>query len=158
MAGMIDWKLHANETGVSRSRCSRTIPRQCQVFRAIALNLPQIANVEDASRVPQRKKAETMGLGMHIIAAVAAASLFCASPGLIAPANAQTIGSLYASTAPKDCGVALAANGVHDSTMRGCPGKASLRGLVSADLSPRRPAGSQFQHGVQQGFCIGAFG
>src|SRR5260370_2437917 len=99
-----------------------------------------------------------MRLSMHITAAVAAASLFCASPGLIAPANAQTIGSLYASTAPKDCGEALAANGVHDSTMRACPGKASLRGLVSADLSPRRPAGSQFEHGVQQGFGVGALG
>src|SRR6267378_469744 len=130
---MIDWKLHANETGVSRSRCSRTIPRRCQVFRVIALNLPQIANVEDASRVPQRKKAERMRLSMHIIAAVAAASLFCTSPGLIAPANAQTIGSTYTSTAPKDCRVTSAGNGIDDSTIRVCPGMAGLKILVSED-------------------------
>jgi hypothetical protein len=28
-----------------RSRSSRTIPRQCQVFRTFAMNLPQIAHV-----------------------------------------------------------------------------------------------------------------
>src|SRR5437879_3209690 len=112
MAGMIDWKLHASETGVSRSCCSRTIPDRCQVFRAIALNLPQIANVEDASRVPQRQKAGMMRLGMRIIFAVAAAPLFCASPGLIPPANAQTIGSTCTFTAPWDCRVISAGNGV----------------------------------------------
>ncbi len=70
---------------------------------------------------------------MHIIFAVAAAPLFCASPGLIPPANAQTIGSTYTSTAPKDCRVTGAGNGVDDSTIRVCPGMADLKVLVSED-------------------------
>jgi hypothetical protein len=74
-----------------------------------------------------------MGLGMHFISGVAAAPLFCAIPGLIPPANAQTIGSSYTSTAPKDCRVTSAGNGVDDSTIRVCPGKAGLKVLVSED-------------------------
>src|ERR1700694_5357026 len=84
-------------------------------------------------RVPQRKKAGMMRLGMHVISGVAATQLFCAIPGLIPPANAQTIGSSYTSTAPKDCRVSSAGNGVDDSTIRVCPGKAGLKVLVSAD-------------------------
>src|SRR6202165_1710860 len=53
--------------------------------------------------------------------------------GLIPPANAQTIGSSYTSTAPKDCRVTSAGNGVDDSTIRVCPGKAGLKVLVSED-------------------------
>jgi hypothetical protein len=48
-------------------------------------------------------------------------------------ANAQTIGSVYTSTAPKDCKVKSAENGVDDSTIRVCPGKAGLVVLVSED-------------------------
>jgi hypothetical protein len=48
-------------------------------------------------------------------------------------ANAQTIGSVYTSTAPKDCKVKSAENGVDDSTIRLCPGKAGLVVLVSED-------------------------
>src|SRR6202048_1121388 len=84
-------------------------------------------------RVPQRKKAGMMRLGMHVISGVAATPLFCAIPGLIPPANAQTIGSSYTSTAPKDCRVSSAGNGVDDSTIRVCPGKAGLKVLVSED-------------------------
>ena len=51
-------------------------------------------------------------IGLHVISGVAAAQLFCASPGPIAPANAQIIGSTYTSTAPKDCRVISAGNGV----------------------------------------------
>jgi hypothetical protein len=51
-------------------------------------------------------------IGLHVISAVAAAPLFCAGPGLIPPANAQTIGSSYTSTAPWDCRVISAGNGV----------------------------------------------
>src|SRR5258705_13849315 len=57
----------------------------------------------------------------------------CAFPGLIPSANAQTIGSTYTSTAPKDCRVSSAGNGVDDSTIRVCPGKAGLVVLVSED-------------------------
>jgi hypothetical protein len=48
-------------------------------------------------------------------------------------ANAQTIGSVYTSTAPKECKVKSAENGVDDSTTRVCPGKAELVVLVSED-------------------------
>jgi hypothetical protein len=74
-----------------------------------------------------------MRLGIHVISGVAAATLFCAFPGLIAPANAQTISSTYTSTAPKDCRVTSAGNGVDDSTIRLCPGEAGLVVLVSED-------------------------
>jgi len=74
-----------------------------------------------------------MRLGIHVISGVAAATLFCAIPGLIPPANAQTISSTYTSTAPKDCRVTSAGNGVDDSTIRLCPGKAGLVVLVSED-------------------------
>ena len=69
--------------------------------------------------------------GMHVTLGIAAATLFCAGSGLISPANAQTIGSTYTSTAPKDCHVSSAGNGVDDSTIRVCPGKAGLEVLVS---------------------------
>jgi hypothetical protein len=74
-----------------------------------------------------------MRLSMPVISGVAAAPLFCASPGLIPPANAQTIGSSYTSTAPKDCRVTSAGNGVDDSTIRVCPGMAGLKVVVSED-------------------------
>ena len=48
-------------------------------------------------------------------------------------ADAQTIGSSYTSTAPKDCRVRSAGNGVDDSTIRVCPGKAGLVVLISED-------------------------
>ena len=65
--------------------------------------------------------------------AIAKAALFCADFGPVSPANAQTIGSTYTSTAPKDCRVTSAGNGVDDSTVRVCPGKAGLVVLVSED-------------------------
>jgi hypothetical protein len=52
---------------------------------------------------------------------------------LISTANAQTIGSSYTSTAPKDCRVRSAGNGVDDSTIRVCPGKAGLVVVISED-------------------------
>jgi hypothetical protein len=70
---------------------------------------------------------------MHVTAGIIVSALFCASFDLISPANAQTIGSSYTSTAPKDCRVTSAGNGVDDSTIRVCPGKAGLVVLVSED-------------------------
>jgi hypothetical protein len=61
------------------------------------------------------------------------AILLWAGAGLISPANAQTIGSFYTSTAPKDCRVTSAGNGVDGSTIRVCPGKAGLRIVISED-------------------------
>jgi hypothetical protein len=62
-----------------------------------------------------------------------AMAVLCAGFGLISPANAQTFGSSYTSSAPKDCRVTGAGNGVDDSTIRVCPGKAGLKVLVSED-------------------------
>jgi hypothetical protein len=71
--------------------------------------------------------------GRRVILGTAAAALFCATIGLNSAANAQTIGSSYTSTAPRDCRVTSAGNGVDGSTIRVCPGKAGLKVLVSED-------------------------
>jgi len=60
------------------------------------------------------------------------ASLICVG-FVTSKANAQTIGSSYTSTAPKDCRVTGARNGVDDSTIRLCPGKAGLVVLIAED-------------------------
>jgi hypothetical protein len=70
---------------------------------------------------------------MRVATKIAVAVLFCAGCGPISPANAQTIGSTYTSTAPRDCRVTSAGNGVDGSTIRVCPGKAGLKVLVSED-------------------------
>ena len=59
--------------------------------------------------------------------------LFHACFGLIPAASAQTFGSSYSSIAPRDCRVSGAGNGVDDSTIRVCPGKAGLLVVVSED-------------------------
>jgi hypothetical protein len=64
---------------------------------------------------------------------MAVAALFGAVFGLISPASAQTFGSSYTSTAPKNCRVTSARNEVDDSTIRTCPGKAGLVVLISED-------------------------
>jgi hypothetical protein len=69
----------------------------------------------------------------HVTLGFALAALICADAGLISNANAQTFGSSYTSTAPRDCRVSSAGNGVDDSTIRVCPGKAGLVVLVSED-------------------------
>ena len=68
-----------------------------------------------------------------VMPGMAAAALLSAGLSPMAPANAQTFSSFYTSTAPKDCHVAGARNGVDDSTIRLCPGKAGLKVLVSED-------------------------
>lgn len=47
--------------------------------------------------------------------------------------SAETIGSSYTSTAPKDCRVRSAGNGVDDSTIRVCRGKNGLIVLIAED-------------------------
>ena len=66
-------------------------------------------------------------------AGLAIAAFLGAAWGLISPASAQTFGSSYSSTAPKDCRVTSAHTGVDDSTVRTCPGKAGLVVLISED-------------------------
>src|ERR1035437_9910202 len=116
-----------------------TIADHCQVFRASSVNLPQVARVENScssatkggrmKHVPSPRIAR----GMHVTLGIAATTLFCAGSGPISPSNAQTIGSTYTPTAPKDCHVSSAGNGVDDSMIRVCPGKAGLEVLVSED-------------------------
>lgn len=64
---------------------------------------------------------------------LAITTLSCAALGLISPTSAQTFGSSYTSTAPKDCRVTSAGTEVDDSTIRSCPGKAGLVILISED-------------------------
>jgi len=61
----------------------------------------------------------------------AVAVLICAAALPASWANAQTFGSTYTSTAPKDCRVTSANNGVDDSTVRVCPGKSNLVVVIS---------------------------
>src|SRR5262249_31304599 len=60
-------------------------------------------------------------------------TLVSASAALILQSNAETIGSSFTSTAPRDCRVRSAGNGVDDSTVRVCPGKNGLIVLISED-------------------------
>ncbi len=104
-----------------------TIPCQCQVFRAISLNLPQIAHVEnnelrnqrrqDAARPPPRPRAR---LACHGGNSHDGAVLRRLGPDFTG--KAQLFGSSYTSTAPRDCRVSGAGNGVDDSATRICPG------------------------------------
>ena len=66
---------------------------------------------------------------------ILAATLTLVAGGAAIPpqSNAQTIGSSYSSTAPKDCRVFAGKNGVDDSTTRICPGKAGYVVLISED-------------------------
>jgi hypothetical protein len=61
----------------------------------------------------------------------AAVVLICAAASPVSWANAQTFGSTYTSTAPKDCRVTSANNGVDDSTVRVCLGKSNLVVVIS---------------------------
>ena len=81
----------------------------------------------------QRVAHHDITFGLQVRVGIAMAALFCAGFGLISPAKAQLFGSSYTSTAPRDCRVAGAGNGVDDSATRICPGKAGLVVLVSED-------------------------
>jgi hypothetical protein len=61
------------------------------------------------------------------------AALLCAMSSSLSWANAQTFSSSYTSTAPRDCRVTSANNGVDDSTIRVCPGKSGLVVLIAED-------------------------
>jgi hypothetical protein len=62
---------------------------------------------------------------------MAAAMLVCAAFGPILAANAQTFGSSYTSTAPKDCRIIGKPSEIDGSTTQVCPGKSGLVVLVS---------------------------
>jgi hypothetical protein len=80
-------------------------------------------------RIPPLRLATGMNIGPEIVLS----ALFSACFGLISAANAQTFGNSYTSTAPKDCRVKSAGNGVDGSTIRVCPGKAGLMVVISED-------------------------
>jgi hypothetical protein len=71
--------------------------------------------------------------GMALTPGLALALLVLAGPGAVGSAGAQTFGSSYTSAAPRDCRVTHAGNGVDDSAIRACPGKAG-----AAELALRR--------------------
>ena len=70
--------------------------------------------------------------GLHF-AGMALAALFGVILSLISPANAQTFGSSYTSTAPKDCRMIGKPSELDGSTTRFCPGKSGLGVLISED-------------------------
>jgi hypothetical protein len=72
--------------------------------------------------------------GLHL-AGLALAARFSAALSLISPANAQTFGTSYTSTAPKDCRTMGKPGELDGSTTSLSPGKAWLAVLISeADL------------------------
>ena len=81
------------------------------------------------TRVPQPYIAR----GRRLVLKIAVAAMLSADLSLMAPASAQTFGSSYTSTAPKDCRVTSAGNEVDDSTIRVCPRRAGLVVVVSED-------------------------
>ena len=71
--------------------------------------------------------------GSHVASGLAVAALLVAASGPISPANAQTIGSSYTSTAPKDCRMTGKPSELDGSTTRVCPGKSGLVVLIAED-------------------------
>ena len=67
------------------------------------------------------------------VTGLAVAALSWAVPGPIFPANAQTFGSSYTSSAPKDCRAIGKPGELDGSTTRVCPGKSGLVVLISED-------------------------
>jgi hypothetical protein len=69
----------------------------------------------------------------RVASGLAVTALLSAAPGLFSSANAQTIGSSYSSTAPKDCRMIGKPSELDGSTTRVCPGKSGLVVLISED-------------------------
>jgi hypothetical protein len=92
------------------------------------VNLPQIAHVRTIE-VPLKKS-----VGMKRVAfGLTITALLGAAPGPFSAASAQTIGSSYTSTAPKDCRMIGKPSELDGSTTRVCPGKSGLVLLISED-------------------------
>ena len=70
--------------------------------------------------------------GLHF-AGMALAALFGVTPSLISPANAQTFGSTYTSTAPKDCRIDRQAQRARRQHDAGLPRQSGLVVLISED-------------------------
>jgi hypothetical protein len=76
-----------------------------------------------------RMKRDLYSKAVNLTGAVSFGALL----GLVSPAVAETFGSTYTPSAPKDCRVTSAHTGIDDSTIRTCPGKAGLIVLISED-------------------------
>jgi hypothetical protein len=72
-------------------------------------------------------------LNLSVTFKIAVAALLGTVLGLICQANAQTIGSSYTSTAPKDCRMIGKPSDLDGSITRLCPGKSGLVALISED-------------------------
>jgi hypothetical protein len=70
---------------------------------------------------------------LHAASGWAVAALLSAAAGLISPANAQTIGSSYTSTASRDCRMIGKPSELDGSTTRLCPTKAGLVVRIAED-------------------------
>ncbi len=69
----------------------------------------------------------------HVTFGLAVTALLSAGLGLISPGTAQTFGSSYSSTAPRDCRMIGKPSEFDGSTTRVCPGKSRLIVLISED-------------------------
>lgn len=74
--------------------------------------------------------------GKQLTLGIAVAVLFCTSPGLISLANAQTFGSSYTSTAPKDCRVSSVGNGIDDNSDQDKDGRPIAKPLLAVTRLP----------------------
>jgi hypothetical protein len=80
-----------------------------------------------------RRKAFDLRVTFKTAVTFSVLALLGAVAGLICQANAQTIGSSYSSTAPKDCRMIGKPSDLDGSTTRVCPGKSGLVVLISED-------------------------
>lgn len=96
------------------------------------LNRPQIANVKSCKTFHKTDRPMRI-LPSPVTIALTTLTLVATSAAMVLQSSAETIGSTYTSTAPGDCRVRSAGNGVDDSTVRVCPGKNGLIVLISED-------------------------
>ncbi len=82
---------------------------------------------------PMRSLMKGALLNLSVTLKIAVVVLSGAVAGPICQANAQTIGSSYTSTAPKDCRTIGKPGELDGSTRRVCPGKSGLVVVISED-------------------------
>src|SRR6266851_5989262 len=103
MAGMrIDELTLERRVEEKRRRCSMTIHGRCRVFRAIRIEPSPDCACRPAIRFATKGLFD-LSVTCKMAVTFAILALLGAVPGPICQANAQTIGSSYTSTAPKNC-------------------------------------------------------
>jgi len=70
---------------------------------------------------------------LTLIAHLSVSAVIGAAPGSMSWARAETFGSSFTSTAPKDCRIIGKASKLDGSTARVCPGKSGLVVMISED-------------------------